>query len=478
MCARHPVCADTSFKLGRVDLAACTGLKNRSAHGGLATHADRMQAAARVLASSPHWLRAGGRDHFFASSSFNHPAPLSVRMNPLSKVLRCAAAGRYKAFLFGYKRSAKSAVGLCSIELPYAGPRQATFAAEALRRLHATDNRSSTRSGAAAATDARGARDGGRPTLLYFAGALDVCCYGQQTRCAVGKLAVAAWDAVDVLIKPQLPDDPKLAGPCLKAMQAALRKPGRLTGRHHTQERGHAHAHTAQVRDTVAAHARSDTRQLSAGGAGPDGSSGSGGGSARDEGAGLSAAQLPHGHGSLLTNGMLRQTDHDMVQSVWCLVPAGDSSITDRLYASIATGCLPIILADELKGAFASHVRYDTFWLRVPMKDFIRRPEQLLARLRAMDPNEVRARQDAMQRHRADVLYDVPDSAAGSLFLQEIGAKCLPLLRNETPPPKSGRSSWTRKCMQPGYAADVAKSILKGKSLEGDNANGPAGDDD
>ena len=42
----------------------------------------------------------------------------------------------------------------------------------------------------------------------------------------------------------------------------------------------------------------------------------------------------------------------------------------------------------------------------------------------------------------------------------------LPILRNQTLPPKSGRSSWTRKCMQPGYAAELAGSILRGKPLE------------
>ena len=74
-------------------------------------------ASAHALQASPHWLRSGGRNHFFVSTGFNHPATLFARMSPLSKLLRCSAVGRYKQFLFGYKRSAKSAVGICAIEM-------------------------------------------------------------------------------------------------------------------------------------------------------------------------------------------------------------------------------------------------------------------------------------------------------------------------------------------------------------------------
>ena len=89
---------------------------------------------------------------------------------------------------------------------------------------------------------------------------------------------------------------------------------------------------------------------------------------------------------------------------------------------------------------------------------------------------EVSRRQRAMYNHRADVLYDAPDSRVGSNFLHEVSQRCVPMLTNQTQPPKSGRSSWTRKCFQAGYGAEVAKAVLA-KSKSG-ASNGEAEDDE
>ena len=395
----------------------------------------------------------------------------------------------YKAFLFGYKRSAKSSVGLCSIELPYVSPRQGTLAAAAARAASKTlaDQLASPPANVGIAgsrnstsVDAiNGHASSPRQTLLYFAGAIDVCCYGQQVRCAVGRLKVASRIDPDVSIKPQMPVDLANAGPCLKKMQAALRQ---TDARDQVRDRGTSLGSggvtgaggraLGQLRGTLgeagleaSAGAWTGARSLSAAQSAIDSMSGGVKLAGAGDG-GLSASQLPHGHGSLLTDSMLRQTDRDMAQSVWCLIPAGDSAITDRLYAAIAAGCLPIVLADELKGAFATRANYETFWMRVSMKSFISWPEQLLARLRSISPAEVQRRQQRLDRHRADLIYDLEGSRVGSHFLEEVRSKCLPILRNQTLPPKSGRSSWTRKCMQPGYAAELAGSILRGKPLE------------
>lgn len=161
------------------------------------------------------------------------------------------------------------------------------------------------------------------------------------------------------------------------------------------------------------------------------------------------------GHNSELTPSMLRATDRDMLTSVFCLVPAGDSAITDRLYVAIASGCLPVVLADELHGAFPSRAKYDTFWIKLPMRDFVRRPEHLLAHLRSLPPKEVAERQRRLAERRRDVLYDLEGSRVGSHFLEEIRHRCMPLLRNETQPPPNGRA-WMRKCLSPQYALEKA----------------------
>jgi hypothetical protein len=343
--------------------------------------------------------------------------------------------------------------------MPYIGPRQGALALTAARLLGADLPAGREIRGIASATTGkiRGTRlEAGhtiashghlsRPVLVYFAGALDVCCYGKEVRCAIGRLNVAARGASDVLIRPQLPVNQAHSGPCLKRMQTAMeqaeyRAVGRMAGE--------------RLKSDASEASRPQSRVLSFARTGetPNSSSNS-----AFHGASLQA----HGHGSLLTEDMLRRSDRDMASSVFCLIPAGDSAITDRLYAAIASGCLPVVLADELKGAFERQAQYTSFWDRVPMKEFVRRPDQLLVRLRAIPLEEVRRRQLSMLSHRADVLYDLSDSRVGTNFLEEIQRRCLPLLRNETVPPKSGRSSWTRKCFSAAYPSEMARSIMKG----------------
>jgi len=122
--------------------------------------------------------------------------------------------------------------------------------------------------------------------------------------------------------------------------------------------------------------------------------------------------------------------------------------VTDRLYTSMAAGCVPVVIADEVKGAFASRVRYEDWWVRVPMRDFVRRPERLLEVLRGISAQDLERRQRRLQEHRADVLYDAEGSRVGSNFLDELEGRCVPYLTNRSgyPPPRSAQK-WLRRCL-------------------------------
>ena len=45
------------------------------------------------------------------------------------------------------------------------------------------------------------------------------------------------------------------------------------------------------------------------------------------------------------------QMGGEMAQSRFCLVPAGDTCDTSRLYSAIAAGCVPVVLCDRFVGA-------------------------------------------------------------------------------------------------------------------------------
>lgn len=155
-----PVFEFVSWKLDRI--RNCT----RGPVALLGSHRLRMTAAAASLRKSVYWQRCFGCDHIFASSATDSPMTrISMRMKPLSDLLICSTAGRYKVRVGGG----------CQTEIPYrANP-------YGIREYNTHRI---------------------RPLLVSFSGALDVCCSGQKTRCAIGDVLVASHtdDSVSMLI--------------------------------------------------------------------------------------------------------------------------------------------------------------------------------------------------------------------------------------------------------------------------------------
>ncbi|KAL1529056.1 hypothetical protein AB1Y20_000019 [Prymnesium parvum] len=120
-----------------------------------------------------------------------------------------------------------------------------------------------------------------------------------------------------------------------------------------------------------------------------------------------------------------REQAEAMLSSTFCLVPAGDNEVSSRLYSSIAAGCIPVVIANQLSGAFASVVPYHLLWLRVEEAAFVAHPRALLPRLRALTAPQIAARRAALRAHAADVLYAAPNSRVASNFLRAAADGCL-----------------------------------------------------
>ena len=203
-----PIYEYVSFKLDSLCEFSSGGELVLGQRMRLSNHKERMEVAFATLLASPHWRRSGGNDHIFASTAYNHPSHMSDRMLPLSKALRCSITGRYRQFEFGDKRTKHSSGGICSITLPYVSPQHATLAESARKHAAAQEAAESARKYARAAAAPQQAAHYGvssRPIFLYFAGSLDVCCYGRDVRCMVGDLMVDAANDSSVLIRPQVP---------------------------------------------------------------------------------------------------------------------------------------------------------------------------------------------------------------------------------------------------------------------------------
>lgn len=103
-----------------------------------------------------------------------------------------------------------------------------------------------------------------------------------------------------------------------------------------------------------------------------------------------------------------RAAGEQLATSRFCLVPAGDNEVSSRLYSAISAGCVPVVVANQLSGAFASLVPYPRFWLRVEQQAFISNPFDVVRKLRAIPLSDVLERRARMLRYVADVTYEQP----------------------------------------------------------------------
>ena len=116
-----------------------------------------------------------------------------------------------------------------------------------------------------------------------------------------------------------------------------------------------------------------------------------------------------------------------MSEATFCLMPAGDNGARSIMYTALALGCIPVVLCDPLADwqlPYATHVPWAQLWVKPSAASFVRKPASLLPLLRTVSVDDVRRKQAAIARHRADVLYDVPHSRAGTNFAID-AARCL-----------------------------------------------------
>mmetsp|Transcript_22924 Transcript_22924/g.58297 ORF Transcript_22924/g.58297 Transcript_22924/m.58297 type:complete len:479 (+) Transcript_22924:35-1471(+) len=352
--------------------------------GNTSSHRQRMAAAAASLSSSPQWQRFQGRDHFFVTTTWS-TAKSSFRsqMYELAAPLACGVAGRYKQFCPHACSRRSSALASCTIHAPYA------------INLHAA---------------ARYRRRAQRPILASFSGSFDVCCTGTMIRCRLGDYLMEALDQTDVVVRPSLPSNVTMskAGACT---ERALSRLGEELSR-----RGPNSSVTGGI------EARSYHRLL-----------------AIDH-----LRSWPH-HGSTLLSASavehrrlaeawreasigedaVRADARMMASSVFCFTPAGDTCVAGRFYSAVAAGCIPVVTC---KGAphpvaFEHLLQYEPFWISITTAEWDN-AGALLRRLRGMNASQIERYQNALDHHRADVLYDVPNSRVGSNLLDEMMRTC------------------------------------------------------
>ena len=175
-----------------------------------------------------------------------------------------------------------------------------------------------------------------------------------------------------------------------------------------------------------------------------------------------------------------------MMRTSFCLSPRGDSASSRRIYEAIATGCIPVIIADRLQLPFSRRLAWPSFSVRLTEAAALKDPLSILrvvrrrhphsallllcllapprplrpwAQIRAIPPERVAAMRAALLRVRPHFLFHLDPSrlasppAPPSAPRPSAGSLAPPPL-SPPPPPRTlrrpastaGRAPWTRSC--------------------------------
>jgi len=86
-----------------------------------------------------------------------------------------------------------------------------------------------------------------------------------------------------------------------------------------------------------------------------------------------------------------------MRQSVFCLVPRGDTPSSRRLFDAVSAGCIPVIISDDYAPASQNALNYSRFSLRFSVEEVLADPCKVFGHLRTLDKAFVRGLQDGLK---------------------------------------------------------------------------------
>ncbi|XP_027160948.1 probable arabinosyltransferase ARAD1 [Coffea eugenioides] len=142
-----------------------------------------------------------------------------------------------------------------------------------------------------------------------------------------------------------------------------------------------------------------------------------------------------------------------MRKSVYCLSPAGDTPSSARLFDAIVSGCIPVIVSDELELPFEGILDYRKIALLVSSADALQ-PGWLISFLRSISPSQVREFQSNLAKYSRHFLYSHPAQPLGAedLAWRMIAGKLVNIklhIRRSQRVVKDSRSLCTCECRRP-----------------------------
>ncbi|KAK4749667.1 hypothetical protein SAY87_027116 [Trapa incisa] len=101
-----------------------------------------------------------------------------------------------------------------------------------------------------------------------------------------------------------------------------------------------------------------------------------------------------------------------MRKSIFCLSPAGDTPSSARLFDAIVSGCIPVIVSDELELPFEGILDYRKIALFVSSSDAIQ-PGWLLSLLKNISPARIKEMRSNLAKYSRHFIYSNPAQPLG-----------------------------------------------------------------
>lgn len=101
-----------------------------------------------------------------------------------------------------------------------------------------------------------------------------------------------------------------------------------------------------------------------------------------------------------------------MRRSIFCLSPAGDTPSSARLFDAIVSGCLPVIVSDELELPFEGILDYRKIAIFVSSSDAVQ-PGWLLSFLKSITPSKIREMQMNLGQYSRHFVFSSPAQPLG-----------------------------------------------------------------
>ncbi|KFK25917.1 hypothetical protein AALP_AA8G180000 [Arabis alpina] len=153
-----------------------------------------------------------------------------------------------------------------------------------------------------------------------------------------------------------------------------------------------------------------------------------------------------------------------MRRSLFCLCPAGDTPSSARLFDAIVSGCIPVIVSDELELPFEGILDYKKVAVLVSSSDAMQ-PGWLVNHLRSLKPSRVKEFQNNLAQYSLHFLYSSPAQPLGpeDLTWRMIAGKLVNIklhTRRSQRVVKGSRSICRCDCWKPNSTASNSLSPL------------------